>query len=91
MTLTGHATVLLVTDVPRALAHLHDRLGFDVEAHEANPLPHGFVNRDSAWLHVCGADGARPRPNHEEFPPGLREFRAQLPDGYVLAFGHPNA
>lgn len=71
MTLTGHATVLLVTHVAQSLAHLRDRLGFEVESFDENPLHYGFAHRDNVWLHVCCAEGARPRPNHEEFPPDM--------------------
>lgn len=71
MTLTGHATVLLVTHVAQSLAHLRDRLGFEVESFDENPLHYGFAHRDHVWLHVCCAEDARPRPNHEEFPPDM--------------------
>jgi catechol 2,3-dioxygenase-like lactoylglutathione lyase family enzyme len=80
MTLTGHATVLMVTDVPASLAYLSDRLGFDVEGYEGNPLHYGYASRDNVWLHVCCADGARPRPNHEEFPPDMFDAYVRVED-----------
>jgi catechol 2,3-dioxygenase-like lactoylglutathione lyase family enzyme len=120
--LTGHATVLLVEDVARAMAYYRDALGFAVGAYDENPGHYGYAERDGCHLHFARFDDARPMPNHQAVPPdmfdayfwvdnvdatyaevvargaqllhgpvdqgyGLREFRVQDPDGYILAFG----
>jgi catechol 2,3-dioxygenase-like lactoylglutathione lyase family enzyme len=71
MTLTGHATVLLVTDVAASLAYLRDRLGFEADPYEENRRHYGYARRDNVFLHVCCAEGARPHPNHQEYPPDM--------------------
>jgi catechol 2,3-dioxygenase-like lactoylglutathione lyase family enzyme len=71
VTLTGHATVLLVADVGRALDYYGERLGFEVEPWAENPQHYGYAKRDSAWLHFARFDGAKPRPNHREAPPDM--------------------
>ena len=41
MKLTGHATVLLVEDVSRALEYYRERLGFETEPYEEEPERYG--------------------------------------------------
>ncbi len=66
--LTGHAAVLLVPDVRRAVDYYRDRLGFRVELYDANPDHYGYAGRGNCHLHFAHFEGARPRPNHEEAP-----------------------
>jgi catechol 2,3-dioxygenase-like lactoylglutathione lyase family enzyme len=80
VSLTGHATVLVVTDIAASLAHLRDRLGFEIEPYEANPLHYGYARRDDVFLHVCCVEGAQPRPNHEGVPPDLFDVYVWVED-----------
>ena len=71
MTLTGHATVLLVADVGRSLDYYRDALGFETQAFELNPEHYGYAGREGCHLHFSRFDGASARPNHEEAPPDM--------------------
>ncbi len=71
MTLTGHATVLLVDDIHRATAYYRDRLSFDVGHYEQNPSHYGNAGRDGCHLHFAHFEGATPRPNCREVPPDM--------------------
>jgi len=69
--LTGHATVLLVDDVARALDYYGEQLGFEVEPWAENPQHYGYAKRDNAWLHFAHFHGAHPRPNHGAARPDM--------------------
>jgi catechol 2,3-dioxygenase-like lactoylglutathione lyase family enzyme len=71
MSLTGHATVLLVQDVHRATAYYRDRLGFEVDVYDAIPDHYGSAARDGCHLHFAHYDGAPARPNSEVVPPDM--------------------
>ena len=67
--LTGLAPVLIVPDVPEALDHYRDKLGFQVEEWEPNPAAYGYAQRGACHLHFC--QGETPRPNSEVVQPDL--------------------
>jgi catechol 2,3-dioxygenase-like lactoylglutathione lyase family enzyme len=71
VTLTGHATVLLVDDVGRSLSYYRDALGFETRAWEVNPDHYGYAERDGCHLHFAHVHGARARPNHLVAPPDM--------------------
>jgi catechol 2,3-dioxygenase-like lactoylglutathione lyase family enzyme len=71
VTLTGHATVLLVDDVGRTTDYYRDALGFEISRFEANPDHYGYASRDGCHLHFARFERARTRPNHEEAPPDM--------------------
>jgi catechol 2,3-dioxygenase-like lactoylglutathione lyase family enzyme len=71
VTLTGHATVLLVADVARSTQYYRDALGFETRHWEVNPEHYGYAERDGCHFHFARFDGARSRPNHEEAPPDM--------------------
>jgi catechol 2,3-dioxygenase-like lactoylglutathione lyase family enzyme len=71
VTLTGHATVLLVADVARSTQYYRDALGFETRQWEVNPEHYGYAERDGCHFHFARFDGARSRPNHEEAPPDM--------------------
>jgi catechol 2,3-dioxygenase-like lactoylglutathione lyase family enzyme len=80
VTLTGHATVLLVEDVSRSLEYYRDALGFEVEAYEANPEHYGYARRDACFVHVARFEGARAHPNHEAVPPDMFDVYVWVDD-----------
>jgi catechol 2,3-dioxygenase-like lactoylglutathione lyase family enzyme len=67
--LTGHATVLLVDDVRRALEYYRDALGFSVEAYDRIPDHYGYAARDGCHVHFARFEGVAPMPNSERVPP----------------------
>ena len=69
--LTGHATVLLVEDVKRALEYYRDRLGFDISHYEKLPEHYGYASRDDCHVHFASFHGVKPRPNSEVAPPDM--------------------
>jgi catechol 2,3-dioxygenase-like lactoylglutathione lyase family enzyme len=69
--LTGHATVLLVNDVRRAIDYYRDALGFEVELYGRLPDHYGYAQRDGCHVHFARFDGAAPRPNSEVVPPDM--------------------
>jgi catechol 2,3-dioxygenase-like lactoylglutathione lyase family enzyme len=69
--LTGHATVLLVDDVRRAVDYYRDALGFDVGLYEQLPDHYGYASRDGCHVHFARFEGARPRPNSQAAPPDM--------------------
>ena len=71
MTLTGHATVLLVSDVRRATEYYRDALGFDVEHYDRIPEHYGYASREGCHVHFARFEGAAPRPNSEVVPPDM--------------------
>jgi catechol 2,3-dioxygenase-like lactoylglutathione lyase family enzyme len=70
VTLTGHAVVLLVTNVERSTDYYRDALGFETSRWEVNPDHYGYASRDGCHVHFAHFD-ARPRPNHEAVPPDM--------------------
>ena len=71
MTLTGHATVLLVRDVRRSADYYRDKLGFEVECWDVNPEHYAYARRDSCSIHLACFAAARPQPNSEAVPPDM--------------------
>jgi catechol 2,3-dioxygenase-like lactoylglutathione lyase family enzyme len=69
--LTGHATVLLVEDVQRALEYYRDRLGFEISEYDRLPEHYGYASRDGCHVHFARFEGVRPRPNSEVIPPDM--------------------
>lgn len=69
--LTGHAIVLLVDDVRRAIEYYRDALGFEVELYDRIPEHYGYAQRDGCHVHFACFDKARPRPNSEVAPPDM--------------------
>ena len=69
--LTGHATVLLVENVLRAMDYYRDRLGFAVTIYEADPGLYASAERDDCHVHFAHYDGASAKPNHELVPPDM--------------------
>jgi predicted enzyme related to lactoylglutathione lyase len=69
--LTGHATVLLVEDVRRALEYYRDRLGFEISEYDRLPEHYGYASRDGCHVHFARFVGVRPRPNKEVAPPDM--------------------
>ncbi|HSL63514.1 MAG TPA: hypothetical protein VK874_02555 [Gaiellaceae bacterium] len=93
MTLTGHATVLLVPDVPATLAWYRDRLHVARVAGGV-PRPNNATGAPGLFdVDVDALDGElRGRGTEVVHGPvdqwyGLRELRVRDPNGYVLAFG----
>jgi predicted enzyme related to lactoylglutathione lyase len=78
--LTGHATVLIVEDVQRALEYYRDRLGFDTSHYEKLPEHYGYASRDGCHVHFARFHGARPRPNHEAAPPDMFDIYFYVDD-----------
>ena len=52
VTLTGHATVLLVEDVRRASAYYRYALGFEVEPYDRIPEHYAYARRDGCHVHL---------------------------------------
>jgi catechol 2,3-dioxygenase-like lactoylglutathione lyase family enzyme len=80
VTITKHATVLLVPDVSRALDYYRERLGFQTHAWEINPSHYGYASRDACELHFARFDGATARPNSLEAPPDMFDVYVQVDD-----------
>jgi predicted enzyme related to lactoylglutathione lyase len=78
--LTGHATVLLVEDVQRALEYYRDRLGFDVSHYEKLPEHYGYASRESCHVHFACFHGVKPRPNSEVVPPDMFDIYFYVDD-----------
>ena len=68
MSVTSHATVLLVDDVGRALDYYRDQLGFAGHAWEVNPRHYGYASRGGCHVHFACFRDAGPRPNSETVP-----------------------
>ena len=72
MTLTGHATVLVVRDMAVAAAYYRERLGFAVHPWEEEPESYAACDRDGCSVHLARADdGAPVHPNRESVVPDL--------------------
>ena len=71
MSLTGHATVLLVGDVRRAIDYYRDALGFEVDVYERIPDHYGYARREGCYVHFACFRGVPPRPNSEVVPPDM--------------------
>jgi predicted enzyme related to lactoylglutathione lyase len=71
VTLTGHATVLLVDDVRRATEYYRDALGFDVRYYDRIPDHYGYAEREGCHVHFARFEGVAPRPNSEVVPPDM--------------------
>jgi predicted enzyme related to lactoylglutathione lyase len=69
--LTGHAPVLLVTDVRVAAEYYRDRLGFDVSFYDRIPEHYAYAVRDGCHVHFARFEGVPPRPNVEVVPPDM--------------------
>jgi catechol 2,3-dioxygenase-like lactoylglutathione lyase family enzyme len=69
--LTGHATVLLVDDVRRAVDYYRDALGFEVHLYDRIPDHYGYAQRDGCHIHFACFGRAGPRPNSEAVPPDM--------------------
>ena len=80
MTLTGHASVLLVADVARSLQYYRDALGFETRAWDVNPEHYGYASREDCHLHFARFESARARPNHEEAPPDMFDVYVWVDD-----------
>jgi len=78
--LTGHATVLIVEDVQRALEYYRDRLGFDISHYERIPEHYGYASRDGCHVHLVRVEGVRPRPNSEVIPPDMFDIYFYVED-----------
>lgn len=84
MKLTGHATVLLVEDVGRAVTYYSEALGFETRPWEVNPGHYGYAERDGCHLHFARFEGARARPNHAEAPPDMFDVYVWVDDVEAL-------
>jgi catechol 2,3-dioxygenase-like lactoylglutathione lyase family enzyme len=82
--LTGHATVLLVEDVERALAYYRDKLGFEVERYARIPEHYGYASRDDCHVHFARWEGVRSRPNSEVVPPDMFDVYVYVDDVEAL-------
>jgi uncharacterized glyoxalase superfamily protein PhnB len=80
MSLTGHATVLIVEDVARALEYYRDRLGFEVSHYERIPEHYGYASRDGCHVHFARFEGAPPRPNSKDAPPDMFDIYFYVED-----------
>jgi catechol 2,3-dioxygenase-like lactoylglutathione lyase family enzyme len=78
--LTGHATVLLVDDVRRALDYYRDRLGFEVSEYERIAEHYGYASRDGCHVHFACWEGVAPRPNSEVVPPDMFDVYVYVDD-----------
>jgi catechol 2,3-dioxygenase-like lactoylglutathione lyase family enzyme len=78
--LTGHATVLLVEDVRRALEYYRDALGFSVEAYDRIPDHYGYATRDGCHVHFARFEGVAPMPNSERVPPDMFDVYLYVAD-----------
>jgi catechol 2,3-dioxygenase-like lactoylglutathione lyase family enzyme len=82
--LTGHATVLLVNDVRRAVEYYRDALGFEVELYDRIPDHYGYAQRDGCLVHFACFEGAGPRPNSEVVPPDMFDVYIYVDDVEAL-------
>jgi catechol 2,3-dioxygenase-like lactoylglutathione lyase family enzyme len=82
--LTGHAAVLLVDDVARALDFYRDRLGFEVSRYDRLPEHYGYASRDNCHVHFAHWEGVRPRPNGEVVPPDMFDVYVYVDDVAAL-------
>jgi catechol 2,3-dioxygenase-like lactoylglutathione lyase family enzyme len=82
--LTGHATVLLVDDVRRAIDYYRDALGFTVELYDRLPDHYGYAGRDGCHVHFARFEGARPRPNSAVVPPDMFDVYFYVDDVSAL-------
>jgi catechol 2,3-dioxygenase-like lactoylglutathione lyase family enzyme len=81
VTLSEHATVLLVQDVQRALDYYRDQLGFEISHYERIPEHYGFARRDACSVHfACFADAPRRLPNCEIAPPDMFDIYVYADD-----------
>jgi predicted enzyme related to lactoylglutathione lyase len=78
--LTGHATVLLVDDVQRALEYYRDRLRFEISEYDRLPEHYGYASRDGCHVHFARFEGVRPRPNNEVAPPDMFDVYIYVED-----------
>ena len=78
--LTGHATVLLVAHVQRALEYYRDKLGFEVERYDRIPEHYGYASRDDCHIHFACWEGVEPRPNSEVVPPDMFDVYIYVDD-----------
>ena len=78
--LTGHATVLLVEDVKRALEYYRDRLGFEISEYDRLPEHYGYASRDDCHVHFASFEGVAPRPNSEVAPPDMFDIYLWVDD-----------
>lgn len=78
--LSGHATVLLVEDVQRALEYYRDRLGFEISEYDRLPEHYGYASRDESQVHFARFEGVRPRPNSEVAPPDMFDIYFYVED-----------
>lgn len=102
VTLTGHATVLLVSNVRQATEYYRDALGFEVKLYDRIPDDYRYAERDGCHIHLAcfpassRARTARPYRRTCSTPTsGSTASKHCTPsswsvrdrDGYVLAFG----
>ena len=80
MSVTSHATVLLVDDVGRALDYYRDQLGFAGHAWEVNPRHYGYASRGGCHVHFACFRDAGPRPNSETVPPDMFDLYIYVDD-----------
>ncbi len=78
--LTGHATVLLVENVQRALEYYRDRLGFEISEYDRLPEHYGYASRDGCSVHFAQFEGVRPRPNSKVAPPDMFDIYFYVED-----------
>jgi catechol 2,3-dioxygenase-like lactoylglutathione lyase family enzyme len=78
--LTGHATVLLVENVARALDYYRDKLGFEVSHYDRIPEHYGYASRDGCQVHFACSEGVTPRPNSEVVPPDMFDVYVYVDD-----------
>ena len=70
VTLTGHATVLLVSNVRQATEYYRDALGFEVKLYDRIPDDYRYAERDGCHIHLA-CFPAVARPNSEAVPPDM--------------------
>ena len=66
--LTGHATVLLVSDVRRAADYYRDALGFELELYDRIPKHYGYARRDGCHIHLVCFPGVGARRTARSSP-----------------------
>lgn len=64
VSLCGAATVLVVQDVLRSVAHYRDVLGFHTEFTYGEPTFYAGVERDAVLIHLQAADKTKRQPGH---------------------------
>jgi catechol 2,3-dioxygenase-like lactoylglutathione lyase family enzyme len=80
--IAGHAPVLLVEDLGRALDYYRDKLGFDVEVWQ--PRHYGQASRDGRQIHFACFKESGPRPNAEAVPPDMFDVYLYVDDVHAL-------